>query len=44
MAEEDEAGTDVKALPVAGGWKSPHMLIKYAEAESVANEGVKLPE
>jgi integrase len=39
-----KAGTDVKALQIAGGWKSPHMPIKYAEAGRIANEGVKLPE
>jgi integrase len=39
-----KAGTDIKALQVAEGWKSPHMPIKYAEAGRIANEGVKLPE
>jgi integrase len=39
-----KAGTDVKALQVAGGWKSAHMPIKYAEAGRIANDGVKLPE
>lgn len=39
-----KAGTDVKALQVAGGWKSPHMPIRYAEAGRIANDGVKLPD
>lgn len=35
-------GTDVKSLQVAGGWKSPYMPLRYAEATSIANQGVKL--
>jgi len=35
-------GTDIKALQVAGGWKSAHMPLRYAEASAIANEGVKL--
>jgi len=39
-----KAGTDVKALQTAGGWKSAHMPLRYAEAARVANDGVKLPD
>ena len=35
-------GTDVKALQEAGGWASPAMPLRYAEAARIANEGVKL--
>jgi integrase len=35
-------GTDVKALQTAGGWKSPAMPLRYAEASTIANDGVKL--
>lgn len=35
-------GTDIKALQVAGGWKSPYMALRYAEENEIANEGVKL--
>ena len=35
-------GTDIKALQVAGGWKSAQMPLRYAEASALANEGVKL--
>lgn len=34
--------TDIKALQTAGGWKSPAMPLRYAEAAIIANEGVKL--
>ena len=37
-----KAGTDVKALQDAGGWKSPHMPLRYAASGKIANEGVKL--
>jgi len=39
-----KAGTDLKALQDAGGWKSPYMPLRYAEAAKIANDGVKLPE
>lgn len=35
-------GTDVKSLQVAGGWKSAAMPLRYAEANKIANDGVKL--
>lgn len=35
-------GTDVKSLQDAGGWSSPAMPLRYAEASKVANKGVKL--
>jgi Site-specific recombinase XerD len=35
-------GTDVKALQTAGGWKSPAMPLRYAEASTIANDGVKI--
>lgn len=35
-------GTDIKALQTAGGWRSPHMPLRYAEENEIANEGVKL--
>jgi integrase len=38
-----KAGTDVKALQVAGGWKSPSMPIKYAITGKIANAGILLP-
>lgn len=34
--------TDVKTLQEAGGWSSPAMPLRYAEASEIANEGVKL--
>lgn len=37
-----KAGTDVKALQDAGGWKSPVMPLRYAAAGKIANAGVKL--
>lgn len=37
-----KAGTDVKALQDAGGWKSPHMPLRYAASSRIANAGVKL--
>lgn len=36
------AGTGVRALQEAGGWSSPAMPLRYAEAAAVANDGVKL--
>lgn len=35
-------GTDIKSLQTAGGWTSPAMPLRYAEASEIANEGVKL--
>jgi len=35
-------GTDTKSLQDAGGWNSPAMPLRYAEAARVANSGVKL--
>lgn len=35
-------GTDIKALQTAGGWNSPAMPLRYAEANAIANEGVIL--
>jgi integrase len=35
-------GTDIRALQEAGGWSSPAMPLRYAEAARIANEGVKL--
>jgi hypothetical protein len=37
-----KSGTDVKALQDAGGWKSPHMPLRYAASSRIANAGVKL--
>lgn len=37
-----KAGTDVKALQDAGGWKSPYMPLRYAASGRIANAGVKL--
>jgi site-specific recombinase XerD len=37
-----KAGTDVKALQDAGGWKSPVMPLRYAASGKIANAGVKL--
>ncbi len=37
-----KAGTDVKALQDAGGWKSPYMPLRYAASGKIANAGVKL--
>jgi integrase len=37
-----KAGTDIKALQDAGGWKSPHMPLRYAASGKIANAGVKL--
>ena len=37
-------GTDIKALQDAGGWSSPAMPLRYAEAGAIANAGVKLGE
>lgn len=36
------AGTAVRDLQEAGGWSSPAMPLRYAEATAVANQGVKL--
>ncbi len=36
------AGTDVKALQDAGGWKSPYMPLRYVTSGKIANAGVKL--
>lgn len=35
-------GTALRDLQEAGGWSSPAMPIRYAEAQEVANRGVKL--
>jgi integrase len=35
-------GTDIKALQTAGGWNSPAMPLRYAEENTIANEGVVL--
>ncbi len=37
-----KGGTDIKSLETAGGWSSPAMPLRYAEASKVANKGVKL--
>ena len=37
-----KGGTDIRSLQDAGGWSSPAMPLRYAEAGRVANEGVKL--
>jgi hypothetical protein len=34
--------TDIKALQTAGGWNSPAMPLRYAEENTIANEGVVL--
>lgn len=34
--------TDIKTLQDAGGWSSPAMPLRYAEASKIANAGVKL--
>ncbi|HEU4329070.1 MAG TPA: site-specific integrase, partial [Roseiflexaceae bacterium] len=36
------AGTATRDLQEAGGWSSPAMPLRYAEAQEVANRGVKL--
>lgn len=36
------AGTATRDLQEAGGWSSPAMPLRYAEATAVANQGVKL--
>ena len=36
------AGTPLTAVQQAGGWKSPFMVHRYAEAAEIANEDVKL--
>ena len=36
------AGSNHKAVQSAGGWKSPAMVFRYAEAQEVANDGVRL--
>ena len=36
------AGTDIKALQDAGGWKIPVMPLRYAASAKIANAGVKL--
>jgi integrase len=35
-------GTDIKSLQDAGGWSSPAMPLRYAEANKIANKDVKL--
>ena len=35
-------GTDIKALQTAGGWNSPAMPLRYAEENTIANDGVVL--
>lgn len=35
-------GTDIKALQTAGGWNSPAMPLRYAEENTIANDGVIL--
>lgn len=35
-------GTDIKALQTACGWNSPAMPLRYAEENTIANEGVVL--
>ncbi len=35
-------GSDIRSLQDAGGWSSPAMPLRYAEAGRVANEGVTL--
>jgi integrase len=37
-----KAGSDVKALQDAGGWKSPGRALKYATSGKIANAGIKL--
>lgn len=37
-----KGGTDIKSLQEAGGWASPAMPLRYVEAASIANNGVKL--
>lgn len=37
-----KAGTNMRVLQDAGGWKSIAMPARYAESQKVANEGVKL--
>jgi integrase len=37
-----KAGTDVKALQDAGGWKPTSMPLRYAASGKIANAGVKL--
>jgi integrase len=35
-------GTSLRALQDAGGWASPAMPLRYAQAAAIANEGVRL--
>jgi integrase len=37
------SGTDIKTVQEAGGWNSPAMVLRYAESNAIANEGVRLP-
>jgi Site-specific recombinase XerD len=39
LTEETKKGTDVKTLQNMGGWSSPAMALKYANAGEIANEG-----
>lgn len=38
------SGTQIDRLQDAGGWASPAMPLRYAEAARIANQGVKLPD
>ncbi|GAC1547761.1 MAG: hypothetical protein NVS2B7_23480 [Herpetosiphon sp.] len=35
-------GSDLKRVQDGGGWKSPHMPLRYAQRAAIANEGIRL--
>ncbi|MEO7076675.1 MAG: tyrosine-type recombinase/integrase [Ktedonobacterales bacterium] len=37
------SGADLKAVQDAGGWTSAAMPLRYAQAQAIANEGIRLP-
>lgn len=39
ITEEVRKGTDTKTLQLIGGWSSPSMALKYAQAGEIANSG-----
>jgi len=39
FTQETRKGTDPRTLQSMGGWTSPAMALRYAEASTIANEG-----
>ena len=37
------SGADLRAVQEAGGWASAVMPLRYAQAQSIANDGIRLP-